>query len=705
MSLKIKLLLAGSFVPTCAAMAQAPAPNGADSAVSTGVEEVVVTARKRDERLSDVPETITALSSETLERAGIKNLDDLGKALPNVVLNRRGDNEPNVVIRGIGAFGNVQGIGFYVDDVQNFTDQSARLVDLERIEVLKGPQGTLYGGSSIGGAVKYVTRKPSDRFEGKVSVEAGEQQTLNVNGSVNVPFGETVFGRFSAYTDNTDGYSRNSSTGVNNDESREVGVRAALRFLPAAGTDIVASLRWSDLDNGGNDYYATDSVRDYRYASPLSENIFNKREIRGGVVELNQQLSDMTLTSLTSYTSRRNRILWDLDYTAADGVIASQRKPLQSSVFTQELRLASNGDGPFNWLAGVYAARTKNRLLVAQADVTIGADFSEDGVPVVIDDFNHSSSLDRSYAGFFNLSYQIGALEIAAGARLNRNSFSATDYNIPASDTFEDTAVLPKVSLSYRLSPELMIYASGSKGYEPGKLNVVGGTLAPYQPETTTNYELGLKGELFGQLMTYELAAFHIENEDRQFETQVLDAQGVPRDLTANIGDSRSFGLEGAVTVRPMPELTLGLSAGYLDSEYQHAVFLLQRYDGNTVPYSPELTATASADYSVDLSSSLKFSARADVMHSGSFVWDIPNLAKQEAYQIVTLRIAVADIAERWELALRVQNLFDEGYNTEFLYNFAGADAADIVNGVCDDCHIARVGQPRLAIGTFTYRF
>lgn len=156
-------LLAGSVLAALPlTLTSATAQTGSGSTASNSTDnlagEIVVTARKRSERMIDVPETISAFSEASLQKAGITNLDKLGQAVPNVVLNRRGDNEPNVVIRGVGSFGNVQGIGFYIDDVQNFTDQASRLVDLERVEILKGPQGTLYGGSSIGGAVKYVTK-------------------------------------------------------------------------------------------------------------------------------------------------------------------------------------------------------------------------------------------------------------------------------------------------------------------------------------------------------------------------------------------------------------------------------------------------------------------------------------------------------------------------------------------------------------------
>ena len=138
------------------------------------LEEIVVQARKRAETLFDIPESIAVLSSEALQRAGVSGLDSLGRQTPNIILNRRQDNEPNVVIRGVGAFGNTQGVGFYIDDVQNFTDQSARIEDVERVEILKGPQGTIYGGSNIGGAVRYITRKPQPELSGEAHLQVGE---------------------------------------------------------------------------------------------------------------------------------------------------------------------------------------------------------------------------------------------------------------------------------------------------------------------------------------------------------------------------------------------------------------------------------------------------------------------------------------------------------------------------------------------------
>jgi iron complex outermembrane receptor protein len=548
-----------------------------------------------------------------------------------------------------------------------------------------------------------VTRRPSEQFEGSIAVEAGDQGTRNIFGSINVPLSDTVFARVSAYSDNTDGFSRNPITGVNNDESEEVGFRGALRFTPSPNTDIVASVRWSNLENGGNDYYLTNSVTDYRYENPLTFDIFNKREILGGTLSITHDFNGASLTSLSSYTHRSNEVFWDLDYSSLDGVAAVQHDPVETEVVTQELRLASDGEGPFNWLVGVYGAQTTDRLLVIRADLIVGVDFG--GAPDVIPDFNNSDSTDTTYAAFGSVSYEFGAFELEAGARLNYNDFEGVNHNLGQSGSFDDTALLPKATLSYRATPDTLIYGLVSRGYEPGRINLVSDSLAPYEPETTINYEIGVKGQAANGAVLYEFAGFYVENEDRQFETQVLDSSNVPLDVTANIGDSRSYGVEGAITLRPTQGLMLNLAASYLNAEYENAVFLLQTYDGNEVPYSPDVTLNASVDYTTPISSSLEFSIRADANYMGEFFWDVPNLAEQEAYTIVNLRLALASLDNGWEFAVRGQNIFDEAYHTEFIYNFNGVDPGDIDNGVCDNCHIARVGQPSLWMASLSYRF
>ena len=663
-------------------LAQVP-PDAEQQAAPDGLD-IVVTARKRDERLTDVPETISAFSEEALQRAGINNIDRLGQSVPNVVLNRRGDNEPNVVIRGVGSFGNVQGVGFYVDDVQNFTDQASRLVDLERVEVLKGPQGTLYGGSSIGGAVKYVTRRPSDRFESRASVEVGEQSIINLNGSLNVPISETFHARISGYVDSNNGFLRNGVTGVNNDRSREHGVRAAFRFAPDDATDINLSVRYSRLNNGGNDYYLTPDTRTYRRRSDLDQDIFNRRQVFGAILGVEQELGDVSLTSLTSYTERRNRILFDLDYSSLDGLYVAQREPVRTKVFTQELRLQSDNADEFNWLVGGYYARVRDRSLVIRADAVFGVDF---GGPFTLEDFSNSTSREDTYAAFATLTYDSGPFEASLGARLNHNDFFGFNRVIDQGEHVRDTVVLPKLTLSYKADPAVMLYFNASQGYEPGRFTLFSETpLLPYKPEKATNFEVGAKGQTADGSLSYEIAAFYIRSKDRQLETLVVDGSGVPNEAIGNVGDARTLGIEGGFTVRASRSLSVSTNAGYMDADFTTGLF-----DGFRVPYAPRFSGGASVDYNADLSSEVALSLRADISHKSGFFWDTTNELRQEAYDVVGGRVAIGAKDDRWELAVRVENIFEEKYHTE-LQPFAPE-------------LIARRGQPRLVVGTATVRF
>ena len=178
------------------------------------LEEVVVTARKRGESLIDIPESVVSISGEAIGRQNIKGLDKIGLAVPNLNLAMRTDGYPNVSIRGIGAFGLTQGVGFYLDDIQLFSDASSRFGDLERIEVLKGPQGTLYGGSNIGGAIKFVSARPSsDDVFGRVKVLGGQQGVIDVEGSVNIPLGDNGWAmRAFGFTREDDGFMTNPNS-------------------------------------------------------------------------------------------------------------------------------------------------------------------------------------------------------------------------------------------------------------------------------------------------------------------------------------------------------------------------------------------------------------------------------------------------------------------------------------------------------------
>ena len=186
---------------------------------ATTLDEIIVTARKREESLLDISESVSAISGSDIDARNIKGLDKIGLLIPNLNLAKRADGYPNVSIRGIGAFGLTQGVGFYLDDVQLFSDASSRFGDLDRIEVLKGPQGILYGGSNIGGAVKFVSKRPSadEGFTGRIKYQVGQQSINDAEISANIPLQGDWAMRVFSYTRDDDGFITNpNSDGVDN---------------------------------------------------------------------------------------------------------------------------------------------------------------------------------------------------------------------------------------------------------------------------------------------------------------------------------------------------------------------------------------------------------------------------------------------------------------------------------------------------------
>jgi outer membrane receptor protein involved in Fe transport len=251
------MMLAGTLGPQTTSIALAQ---------EARLEEVIVTARKRTENLMDIPESVTAISSLAVERQNIKGLNKIGMAVPNLNLSMRTDGYPNVTIRGVGAYGMTQGVGFYLDDVQLFSDASSRFGDIERIEVLKGPQGVLYGGSNIGGAVKYVSKTPTtEEVGGRLKVMTGEQGILDIEGDINIPLSDKWALRAFAFTREDDGFMTNPGSlspvfGVDYNQPEDVGAfeqsggRLVLHGDITDRVSITASARYNEYDGPVNNW-------------------------------------------------------------------------------------------------------------------------------------------------------------------------------------------------------------------------------------------------------------------------------------------------------------------------------------------------------------------------------------------------------------------------------------------------------------------
>lgn len=706
----LRHLLTSSAWPLCLPLMIAATPNSAFSQTTQAKEarfdEIVVTARKREERLIDVPQTIQVISALEIEQAGIKNLDDLGHQTPNLILNTRTDNEPNVVIRGVGGFGNTQGVGFFFDDVQNFTDASARMSDVERIEVLKGPQGTLYGGSNVGGAVKYILKRPTtDRLSVEGSLSYGSWDTVELSGAINIPVSDTLAVRVSGYFDDTDMFMTNGFTGNPLWARTEFGGRLAVQWDPTPDFSAYLSYRYGELDGPYNAQVPVDNVRNgfnpdrgFTYEPGYTFEPEGKRDTHSATLHLRQSFSGVDLVSISSHTESDREAITDIDFSPLDFTTA--RADWTTKFTSQELRAQSNADSPLQWTVGGYFARLENRSL-NNTDITLGVDA---GGPFVIPNAIKADTVENTYAGFADLSYSFGRLEVSVGGRISRNEVDATFVD-NFTEQNNDTNFVPKLTVSYNLADDLMAYASAARGFEPGRINpgISGGSRAPFDTEKATNYEAGLKGALDEGRLVFELAAFYVDYKDRQFETRrLIGDPPLVTEAIFNIGSSESYGFEAAATYWVTPELTLQGGMGYLHARWTDGEFNLMPTDGLTVPNSPHFMANGSVNWNRAIGNSYIVRLRADAFYMGSQYWDIPNLGRADPHILVGARIGFGDFDDRWELSVRVDNLFDEKYVTQAGYGTLGAPDA---NGNCMGCHTGVHGEPRSVTGTLRFSF
>ncbi len=681
---------------------------------SAQIDEIIVTSRKRAESVLDVPLSVTALSSGTIESAGITNLEDIGLFIPNVNLNVRSDNEPNVVIRGVGAFGNTQGVGFYIDDVQNFTDQSTRLAELERIEVIKGPQGTLYGGSNVGGAVKFVLKEPGEEFSGYFVGEGGSRDTGAVLGAADIPLVEgKLYSRLSFFAEHTDGFIDNNFLDTNVDHSDEVGVRLALRAHPTDNLRIDLSSRFIYLDDGGFfQFVRHDAFDEIPRDNQLSEDVFFERLIVGNILKFNYDASFGTFTSISSHTYRHSDFLFDIDEDSIRLFAFSAGDRDETDVYTQELRFTSNEDGPLKYVAGLYFVRIEDQPLFLNVDIDLNADMLPIPVPTIfVKDFGKTTLVETQYAAFFNGSYTHNNWELGFGARVNHAVSDGKSFGSPATgalpfDTLlKDTVFLPKATLSYSFENDLLGYFAYARGFEPGGLNLTSEDRPVFKPEFANSFELGLKGPLLDQRLIFNVAAFYIKYRDRQFESRIFLPDGRVIEAVDNIGESTNFGFEADATFQANDNWLFGGSVGYLHSEWDSAVFDGMRFDGNTPPDSPEVTATAYVDTNFPVfEGNYTVSTRIDATYRGSSFWDIANRAQQDAYQIVNGRLAFGDTDGNWEISVRASNILDQEYITEGAFDFEDTGAVDAL-GRCDRCHLSVPGEPRTIIGSLRVNF
>ena len=704
-------------IATVASAQQAPADSATARASSaptssTGGEElvlntVVVTARKREERLQDVPESITALSSADLETSGIVSFDDLGRQTPGLTMVERQNNTPDVAMRGVGSYGNVQGVGFYIDDVLNFTDQTERLHDVERVEILKGPQGTLYGGSSLGGAIRYISKTPAlEGFSAETGAEAGTKGYQDVYAAVNAPIVEDKAAvRVSAYYTHDDGFLHDENLNVLTDQSTESGVRAQLLVKPTDEFKALLTLRYRNFFGGAYAYEPQNSVSAPSYESDLSFTPHEHLRTWAGILNMSYDLGFASLASITSGTTQSIDLHADADYKPAPTLNYSTVDARPSDVYTQEFRLTSEKSGMLDWIAGLYAQRTSN-ILLNPSPTSLLLNNSINITPYT----NYDTS-QADLAAFGSADLHMGPVTLTGGLRVNNSDYRAAVDTVGGAPvdknlSVNDTVALPKASLSYKAPDGTLLYMSAAKGVEAGKVDPTVNPPVTYKPETDWTYEVGAKGYLVDRVLYYELSAFYIKEHDRQVETVEQNSAGLLIKRIDNIGDSTSKGVDIALSWRPVRGLSFDGALEYLNARWDaDAKYALTPIGGKSVPNAPEWTANLGATYSLPVSDTLKVTLHADAAYTDDFQWQVayaPISNTNPPYWVALARIALGSQDGRWEVAFRGDNLFDKKYYTEFNPLGLGPQAA---NGTCVGCDTGAVAPRQRFIVSLTTRF
>ncbi|WP_299006056.1 TonB-dependent receptor [uncultured Caulobacter sp.] len=628
----------------------------------TTIEEVVVTARKREEKLLDVPIAISAFSGEVLDAQGVKNLGDFLQTAPGVGLYDIGNGAQRITIRGISTSLGANENGFYLDELP-FTgvtvpiSPDVRAWDLERVEVLRGPQGTLFGEGSMGGTVRVLTRNPDlQDWEAKadslVSTTDGGRTNTGLKAAVNLPLVDGKLGlRLAGTHEDYSGWIDDRATGRSNLNEQNIDTfRAKLRFKPTERLTLDASYWYykGDFPNGGST--ATDDGQ-------LSQSVVLSNTLKYELVGLSGRYDLGGAELFYGYSHNA----FDLPQSGSlfGGTLSST---IGIKVDAHELRLASTGHGPLQWTVGAYQ-RTSERQDVFKFPL-----FGLDNL-----DQTHS----KAQAVFGEATYTLpGApIDLTAGLRYFRDELGGQEANAgvvtpDAGDTYH--SLNPRFSLAWRTRSNLNLYVSAAKGFRSGQLQPtvslgLAGPLGISLPaalgqDSIWTYEAGAKAEFLERRVSLEAAVYHSRWKDVTVRVP-LGATGF--NGLINSKGTQTNGIEASLTARPTSTLTLSAGASYADGTYTGSVPGTGITDGATVDDIAKFTANAAVDYRRPISDQATLLARLAWQHNSprgfaSFAAYLPS----DAIDRVDARLGVA--FPKVTVSLFADNLTNEGGATNF---------------------------------------
>jgi len=674
-----KSSLSISIAAITVAMAM-PAMSQQDSGFT--LEEVVVTAQKRDQSLQDVPLAITALSSDDLQRVNAQDMKDIQFSTPNLTVNGATAATQSFGIRGISDFSRNPGydnrVGVYVDGVwagrSTASNQSA--LDIQSVEVLRGPQGTLFGKNTVAGALNITTKRPTEELGGTLAVDLGNYNLQKVMGTINLPLTDNLLTKLSVSTTRRDGHVDDVFTSRDYEDKDEQAVRGQVQWNASDNTEVMFS-----FDHMENEFTTTiaesagDALAPKPYEVALDGTQFMSTQVEGLGLTINHTLESGF--ELTSITGKRYSewVLTDNDEDYTPGPFASSSFTEESDHISQEFRLASPEDDDFDYVLGVYFL---DQEINGNNDALAFAPLVNPLAPAVYVGARAASTVEvSSFAAFAHGNYQLtDNLELTAGLRYTKED-KDLDYSIEdTSGLFANTTLKddrsasnwsPKASLNWFVNDDIMIYGSYSKAYKSGGWNadmVASAEAIGFDDEEVDSFEIGMKSTLLDGRMRFNATVFHANYTDYQVFSFVPLSSGGTLITVSNAGEVTSQGLELDLQWMISENWRLWSAYGYTDStfdKFENGGGPGVNYDGNATANAPEDNFSFGFEYATQTADG-ELIASMDYFYRGESFSNPNNAADNEveSREEVSARVGYEAGSGQWSAYLWGKNLTDE---------------------------------------------
>jgi len=693
------LLSIAAVFPT-AAQAQAMEAEPDATSDSVGIDDIIVTATRRDTTVQSTPIAITALGGDELARAGVTDVSALARTVPTVqfVYN---SGVPSLYIRGIGLQNTTvnaeAGVALHLNGIYltRPVSVSAAFFDLERVEVLRGPQGTLYGRNATGGAINFLSTKPTDETEALATVEIGNYDRIRGEAVVSGPLGGGLKARVAGFFERRDGYTVNLANGERLSHPRSGGIRGTLDYSPA-DSDFSSTLVVDFLSTTGMALEqqikarypeipgiyvpvppGREGTKPFRVYSDMTD-LPGTQRLWGGSLTNALVLDGVTLKTVTGYRYSLRRQAGDFDGTDApnlNGTLFYQR----SRSFSQEFQIASNTSSPFQFLVGAYYFHdVSNEINTFDIRINLGTLASPFLLP--FDLLVGNDQRTNSYAAFGEASYEFTPeLKATVGIRYSKdrktNDGVLASSLAPTDNPFlKDSwgAVTPKFVLEYNRD-RLLLYASATRGFKAGGFNNV--QRESYDPEYVWTYEVGAKQDWLGDRLRTNLSAFYSDYSNLQVTQYINNTQ-----VLRNAASARIAGVEFETLLRPTRGLEFSATATYLDAKYTKSSppFILRDsvtaedvdMTGKRLPFAPKFAYSISGKYSIPvepLAGDLSFEA-AFTHRSKSFLESSDRETEaQGGYGLLDLRAGWESSDGKLDVALFARNVTNKVYFVQAL--------------------------------------